>query len=156
MPHHEQRRTGLVLAGTAFGILSLGLTGCTGTGRPATTVAPPPTTTTTAPSTLSAPQTRQPHIMEFTATGTAKVSSAKYVIDGQATTVPVTTLPWNQTVNIPADGAKHNYELDIDYGGGNIEMLAIVDGQTQDSSSGSASGSGNTGNTAQLSGDFVG
>ncbi|HEV3361434.1 MAG TPA: hypothetical protein VG247_31855 [Pseudonocardiaceae bacterium] len=156
MLHRTDQRAGLMLAGTALGVLLLA--GCgggvlPGGTSPTTVPTTAKTTTTTAPSTLSAPQTRQPHIMEFTATGSAKISSISYVIDGQTTTVPPTTLPWHQTVNIPADGANHNYEVDVNYGYGDIDILAILDGQTQDSSTGSASGSGST---AQLQGSFVG
>lgn len=143
-----------MVAGTALGVLLLA--GCGGgvlPGSPSPTAVATTAKTTTAPSTLSAPQTRQPHIMEFTATGSAKISSISYVIDGRTTTVPPTALPWHQTVNIPADGANHNYEVDVNYGYGDIDILAIVDGQTQDSSTGSTSGSGST---AQLQGSFVG
>jgi hypothetical protein len=150
MLHRTDQRAGLLVAGTALGVLLLA--GCGGGVLPGGT-SPTTTAKTATPSTLSAPQTRQPHIMEFTATGSAKISSISYVIDGQTTTVPATTLPWHQSVNIPADGANHNYEVDVDYGYGDIDILAIVDGQTQDSSTGSASGSGST---AQLQGSFVG
>lgn len=150
MPHRELHRAGIVLAAGVLGIASLA--GC-GSANPSS---PPPTkatTTTTAPSTLSAPQTRQPHIMQFSATGNAKITAIRYTIDGQNTTLAATPLPWHQSLTIPADGAHHNYEVDLDYRDGSVVIDADLDGQTVGSSNGSTSGGSGT---AQLDGGFPG
>ena len=153
MPHREYRRAAIVLTGAALGTVSLA--GCGQAPQPAAPTTPPPATTTTtaATSTLSAPQTRQPHIMDFSATGSAKITSINYTIDGQTTALPATPLPWHQSVNIPADGARHNYEVDLHYRDGSVVIDANVDGQNVGSSNGSTSGGSGD---AQLSGDFVG
>ncbi|HEY4452974.1 MAG TPA: hypothetical protein VGN81_01580 [Pseudonocardiaceae bacterium] len=152
MSHRELHRAAIVLVAGAFGIASLA--GCGHADQPAN---PPATTaaatTTTAPSTLSAPQTRQPHIMQFSATGSAKITAIRYTIDGQNTTLAATPLPWNQSLNIPADGAHHNYEVDLDYRDGSVVIDAVLDGQTVGSSNGSTSGGSGT---AQLDGSFLG
>ena len=152
MPHRAPLRAAIVLAGAAFATASL--VGCGNAVQPATpstsTSAKP---TTTAPSTLSAPKTKQPHIMDFTASGTATITSISYTVDGQTAKLAATPLPWHQSLNIPADGAKHNYEVDLYYRDGNVALNADVDGQNVGATNGSTSGGSGD---AQLSGDFLG
>lgn len=147
------RPTGAVATGVV-GVFLL-LSACS--SKPGTPT-PAPTTHATVPagttpvSTTSAPPERQPHILVFTATGTATLDSVTYVVDGHTVTDRSAKLPWRVSLNLPADGAMHNYDVSVLSHHGSVNILAILDGSVTSSSTGSSSGSG----TAQLNGSLAG
>lgn len=147
------RRGTALVTGTAMAAVLLA--GC------ATAVSPSaPLTTPSASSTAASPTTteavvtptRQPHILVFTATGDAAVDSVTYVVDGHSTTDTSVRLPWRVSLDLPADGAMHNYSATIKTRAGDVHILCILDGKVQTRSDGGGTGTG----TAQLSGGFAG
>jgi hypothetical protein len=147
-PHHIGRTAPRVLGLAAGSLLLLTGTAC------ATTAGTPTGQPVPAHPTLSAPvaRARQPHILVFTATGTAALDSVTYVVDGRSVTAPGAALPWRVSVDVPADGAMHNYSVTVLSHHGSVDILAILDGTVTGSSAGSSSGTG----TVQLSGSLAG
>jgi hypothetical protein len=148
---HAMFRRGAALVTGAVLAVSL-LAACARAAPPATLV---PTTTQPASTTVPTPSvvaTRQPHLLVFTATGDAGVDSVTYIVDGHTVTDRSVHLPWRVTLDLPADGALHNYSVTIRTRSGDVRILAILDGKVQSQSDGGGTGTG----TAQLSGDLAG
>ncbi|MEJ3747666.1 hypothetical protein WEI85_30790 [Actinomycetes bacterium KLBMP 9797] len=95
---------------------------------------------------------RQPHILVLTATGTGTVDTFTYVIDGQETKGRAVRLPWRQSVDIPADGRRHEYRLTVRFRTGTVDLVAIFNGQEVARSRGSTSGKGD----ASVGGNVLG
>lgn len=124
----------------------------TAVSPPAPVPATHPPATTNAAGSPTVAVTRQPHLLVFTATGDAAVDSVTYVVDGHSTSDSSVALPWRVTLDLPADGAMHNYAVTMHTRHGDVRILAILDGAVQSSSTGGGTGTG----TAQLSGDIAG
>jgi len=134
----------LVLLGTA----------CAGTSDEPTT-ADPPSVASPSPSASVAPSTpaaRQPHILVVSATGTARVTSLTYVLDGKSTKVSAVKLPWRISIDVPSDGVRHAWSVTLAHGKGNVEVRAIFDGKVVGTTRGSTSGTG----TASTGGSVLG
>ncbi|MGQ0840555.1 hypothetical protein [Actinokineospora sp.] len=107
--------------------------------------------TTAAPTTTSSvPPAREPRILVFTATGTAKVDSITYVLDGQTYEEQAVTLPWRKSLTVPVDGGRHEWSLTMKHRAGTVEILSILDGKVLTTGYGSGTGTG----TASLGGGF--
>jgi hypothetical protein len=150
----SNRATGAVAIGVA-GVFLL-LSACSSKSeepQPGTPTTHATVPVSTAPvSTTSTPPQRQPHILVFTATGTATLDSVTYVVDGHTVTNRSAKLPWRVSLSLPADGAMHNYDVSVLSHHGSVNILAILDGSVTGNSSGSSSGTG----TAQLNGSIAG
>ncbi|MBE1491442.1 hypothetical protein [Plantactinospora soyae] len=134
-------------------LLTALVAGCDNGPAPSTG-SPTPTVTTAGPvvdATSTAPA-RQPHTLVLTATGDARIDSFTYVLDGQATEGRSVRLPWRQSVDVPADGRRHEWSLLVKYRQGDVSLVGIFNGQVLTTSRGSSSGSG----TANISGSVLG
>jgi len=127
------------------------LAGCGGEPAPtaSATVAPSP-----SPPPSSSVALREPHTLVFSATGTARVTSVTYELDGHKSTQRSVSLPWRKVVEVPADGKRHDWHLTMKHGGGRVELVAIFDGAVAGQTRGQLSGGG-TG-TAAVGGDLRG
>ncbi len=106
-----------------------------------------------SPSALpSTPEARQPHILVFTATGTARITSVTYKLDDKSTKLGARKLPLRLSVDVPSDGLRHEWSLTITHGKGNVELRAIFNGNVVGTSRGSTSGTG----TASAGGSVLG
>lgn len=138
----------------AAGILvsTAALAGCGGNSE--SPQAAPPATVTATP-TVDAATTapaRQPHKLVLTATGKASIQSFTYTLDGVATDGGPARLPWRVSIDVPADGKRHEWSLTITYQKGNIDMMAMLNGRVLTTSQGSSSGNG----TGAVSGSVLG
>ncbi|WP_173068430.1 hypothetical protein [Phytohabitans houttuyneae] len=120
--------------------------------EPAATVTAPPASATSAAPVPSTPASQQPHILVFTATGTAALTSVTYELDGKSTAVTDRKLPLRLSVDVPSDGLRHEWKLTIKHGKGNVELRAIFNGKVVGTSRGSTSGTG----TASAGGSVLG
>jgi hypothetical protein len=106
-----------------------------------------------SPSALpSTPEARQPHILVFTATGTARITSITYKLDDKSTKLGARKLPLRLSVDVPSDGLRHEWSLTITHGKGDVELRAIFNGNVVGTSRGSTSGTG----TASAGGSVLG
>jgi hypothetical protein len=120
------------------------MTGCAGDsdapqaggGEPTPTPAP----ATTAVDAASATPARQPHSLVLTAEGTGAIDSFTYVLDGKTTRGRKARMPWRQSLDIPADGKRHEWSLTVDFRNGGVDLVAFFNGQEFTRSSGSTSG----------------
>jgi hypothetical protein len=124
--------------------------GCDGTSAPRdgspTSTGPPSTAhAATAPA-------RQPHTLVLAATGTAKINTLSYVIDGRTAQVKSVTLPWRKPVDVPADGRRHEWSLSVQHGSGHVDLVAIFDGTVVARGTGSTTGTG----SANVGGSVLG
>ncbi|WP_432856223.1 hypothetical protein ACQPXB_24175 [Amycolatopsis sp. CA-161197] len=118
----------------AAAALLAALTACGSDPAPA---AAPPATSAPAPSTSVAPPSssvpdREPHTLVLNATGEGKLTQIKYTLDGETKQTGAVTLPWRQSLTVPADGKPHQWTLEISYAGGTkgtVDMFSIVDGK---------------------------
>jgi hypothetical protein len=118
---------------------------------PATGSAPP----ASAPLTTTAVPDREPHTLVLNATGGAKVTSIKYTLDGRVVQQGAVTLPWRESLTVPADGRPHSWTLEVEFTGtGRVELVAIVDGKV--AAQGGSAGSGNTTGSAGVGGTVNG
>lgn len=142
----------LVTAAAALVVLAAGCGG--NADEPPATAAAPSTTApaTSAPPSPSAPATRQPHILVFTATGTARLTSVTYELDGKPTKLGAQKLPLRLSVDVPSDGLRHEWSLTVEHGKGNVELRAIFNGKVVGTSRGSTTGTG----TASAGGSVLG
>ncbi|MFC0533692.1 hypothetical protein [Phytohabitans kaempferiae] len=118
---------------------------------PATSGAAPAASPSPSLPAASTPAARRPHILVFTVTGTAPVTSLTYVLDGKSTKVGAVKLPWRLPVDVPADGLTHEWSLTVDHGKGSVEALAIFNGAVTARTQGQTSGTGtaSTGGSVQ-------
>ena len=124
----EQRRKLLV---GALGLLIM-VTGC-GPGQENT----PPRTESDQQSSTTTPER---HSLVLTANGSAQVTSLTYTLDGRVVGSGPASLPWKETISIPEDGRKHSWALEVEYGSGDVTLLATVDDQLLTQSSGAGGG----------------
>jgi hypothetical protein len=89
----------------------------------------------------------QPHVLLLTAEGTAEIKSLKFTLDGRVVRDGAATLPWSESLSLPADGQEHTWALQAEHGDGDLELAATVDGQLLTQGSGSGSG-GTTGHVS--------
>jgi len=113
---------------------------------------PSPSTATSAATPAQTPAARQPHILVFTATGTAPITTLTYELDGKSTKVGARKLPWRQQVDVPADGVRHEWKVTMTHGSGRVEVRAIFNGTVVGTTQGRTSGTG----TASASGSVLG
>lgn len=116
---------------------------------------PPPTTppaTTAAVDAATTEPARQPHKLVLTATGKASIQSFTYTLDGKATEGGAAKLPWRVSVDVPADGKRHEWSLTVTYRKGNIDLMGMFNGKVQTTSRGASSGEG----TGGISGSVLG
>jgi hypothetical protein len=122
----------------ALGLLLIALAGCGPSQE-------------TTPSSTATPE-QETHSLVLTATGTAQVTSLTYTLDGRVVRTGPATLPWEETVAIPADGRKRKWALEAEFGPGDVTLVATVDGQLFSQSSGG--GDGPNGNVS-IDGDLT-
>ncbi|MET7997147.1 hypothetical protein ABZU76_40345 [Amycolatopsis sp. NPDC005232] len=126
---------------------------------PAASASAPASSSSVAPPSTSVPD-REPHTLVLNATGEGKLTQIKYTLDGETKQTGAVTLPWRQSLTVPADGKPHQWTLEISYAGGTkgtVDMFSIVDGKesihTGAGSAGSPgshiSGSASVGGTVQ-------
>jgi hypothetical protein len=125
-----------------LGLLLIALAGC---GPSQETTPPGQRSSTTTPE-------QEAHSLVLTATGTAQVTSLTYTLDGRVVRTGPATLPWEETVDIPADGRKRTWALEAEFGPGDVTLVATVDGQLLSQSSGG--GDGPNGNVS-IDGDLT-
>ena len=122
-----------------------------GTPTPA---GPASTTASTAPaaeiSASSGPPAREPHILVFTAEGTATVDSLTYVVDGETVRERSVSLPWRKSLTVPADGRVREWQLTARIRAGDVRLVAYLDGRVSTQSGAGGTGSG----TASLAGSI--
>jgi hypothetical protein len=124
----------------ALGLLLIALAGCG------------PSQETTPPGQQSTTPEQEAHSLVLTATGTAQVTLLTYTLDGRVVRTGPATLPWEETVAIPADGRKRTWALEAEFGPGDVTLVATVDGQLLSQSSGG--GDGPNGNVS-IDGDLT-
>lgn len=90
----------------------------------------------------STPAARQPHILVVTATGTARVTSLTYALDGKPTKVNTVKLPWRMSIDVPSDGLRHTWSVELTHGKGDVDVRAIFNGKVVGTARGSTSGTG--------------
>jgi hypothetical protein len=142
---------------TAFLIATLA--GCAGDAAPSADPAPSggatPGATASATATVAPSPTvalREPHSLVFSATGTAAVTSVTFELDDHKATRRSVSLPWRETVDVPADGKLHRWSLTMKHRSGRVELVAIFDGAVTGQTRGRTSGTG----TASVGGSVRG
>ncbi|WP_158553909.1 hypothetical protein [Micromonospora deserti] len=110
------------------------------------------TSSSAASEAASTAPARQPHRLVLTATGTARVDTLSFVLDGQATDGRSVRLPWRRSVDVPADGKPHEWSLTVTYRKGDVDLVAIFNDRVVARGSGSSSGTG----TANVGGSVRG
>lgn len=133
-------------------LLTVLVAGCGGGGVDREPPAP-----VSAPASAPAPVTtsvavQAPHNLVFSAEGDAEVVSIVYELDGESSTEESVSLPWRKTVEVPADGRQHRWNLTLTHRGGYAELIAIFDGAVTGRTEGSGSGTG----TLEVSGTVRG
>lgn len=120
----------------------------------ASTSSDPAAATSTAPATESSASSgepvREPHILVFTAEGTATVDSLDYVVDGETVRERSVSLPWRKSLTFPADGRVREWQLTARIRGGDVKLVAYLDGRVSTQSRAGGTGSG----TASLAGSI--
>ena len=145
-----------VRAGLAIGCVFLlaALAGCAqkpGAGPKTDISAPPSTPAGSAP----AVPDRQPHTLVLEATGGGNVTGITYTLDGKEVQRGAVTLPWRESITIPADGQPHSYGLVVEFrGGGKVDLIAIFNGQVV--ARGASVGTGNAQGSASVGGTVNG
>jgi hypothetical protein len=123
----------------------------TGTPTPA---GPASTAASTAPapgiSASSGLPARDPHTLVFTAEGTATVDSLTYVVDGETVRERSVSLPWRKSLTVPADGRVREWRLTARIRGGDVALVAYLDGRVSTRSMAGGTGTG----TASLAGSI--
>ncbi|GLI00776.1 hypothetical protein [Phytohabitans aurantiacus] len=132
-------------------VLTAALAGCGGSPEASSPSPTPPATTAVVDAATTEPA-RQPHTLVLTATGKATIVSFTYTLDGKATEGGSAKLPWRVSVDVPADGKRHEWSLRITYRKGNVDLMAMFNGKVQTSSRGASSGEG----TGGISGSVLG
>jgi hypothetical protein len=131
-----------ILAAASTSLL-IALAGCGSNPQPAPENPAPSPQPVGVPVTTMAVPDREPHTLVLNATGTAKVTSIKYTLDGRVVQQGSVTLPWRESISVPADGLAHSWTLDVEFtGNGSVELSAIFNGQMV--AQGGSAGSGNT------------
>jgi hypothetical protein len=131
--------------------------GCGETADEPPAAADSPSVAAPSPSASAAPSTpaaRQPHSLVVTATGTARVTSLTYELDGESTKVGAVKLPWRLSIDVPSDGLRHAWSVKLTHGKGNVEVRAIFDGKVVGTAIGSTTSDTGTG-TASTSGTVL-
>jgi hypothetical protein len=143
MAHARSMTVGIVVLGV--------LAGC---GEPsATSPAPGDSSSAAATSTTpAASAASESDVLLLTATGTATVDTLTYVVDDQTVEERSVPLPWSKSLSIPSDGDRHVWKLTVQHRGGNLEVVATVNGSLVTKSGGGGTGTG----TASLSGSIDG
>lgn len=143
----------------ACGLLLVALAGCgenpeTGSNSGAASASPTPSN---VPSSSAAVPDRQPHTLVLSATGSSRVTSMKYTLDGRVVQRGAVKLPWRESVTVPADGRPHSWSLEVEYRGkGGVKLVAIFDGRVVAQSAGGGSGSGSFSGGASVNGTVNG
>jgi hypothetical protein len=141
-----------------LGLLLVALAGCAenpGTGSN-TEVSSPAPAPSAAPATSAVVPDREPHTLVLNATGSGNITSIKYTLDGREVQRGAGTLPWRESVTVPADGQPHSYSLEVEFKGtGKVELVAIFDGKVVATGGSSGSG-GNTTGVAAVGGTVNG
>lgn len=130
-------------------VLTAALAGCA--DRPKPPPAAPPATTTIVDAATTEPA-RQPHKLVLTATGKASIQSFTYTLDGKATKGGAARLPWRVSVDVPADGKRHEWSVTITYRKGNVDLMATFNGKVLTTAKGNSTGEG----TGGISGSVLG
>lgn len=139
------------------GVVLVTLTGCGQGAATGSETAPPSVSPTpaTAPSSAAVPD-REPHTLVLNATGSGRVTSMKYTLDGRLVRRGAVKLPWRESVAVPADGRPHSWTLEVEFrGSGRVNLVAIFDGQVV-AQGGSAGSGGNTRGGASVNGTVNG
>ncbi|MEH1124360.1 hypothetical protein [Micromonospora sp. CPCC 206061] len=132
-------------------VLTAVLAGCADSPQASSPPRTPPATTAAVDAATTEPA-RQPHKLVLTATGKATIQSFTYTLDGKATEGGAAKLPWRVSVDVPADGKRHEWSLKITYRKGNIDLMGMFNGKVQTTSRGMSSGEG----TGGISGSVLG
>ncbi|MBB4679905.1 hypothetical protein [Crossiella cryophila] len=105
---------------------------------------------TTVPT--SASPVAKPHVLELEVTGSAVIATLTFTLDGQVSEEQQVKLPWRKTVEVPAGGGKHEWQLSLRHSGGTMAATGTVNGKLVTQTAGR--GSPGSTNTANLSGTF--
>jgi hypothetical protein len=134
------RRIAAFVATLTVGVIVM--TGCGGDSEAPEAGAgePTPAPATTAVDAASPTPARQPHSLVLTAEGKATIDSFTYVLDGKTTRGRSARLPWRQSLDIPADGKRHEWSLTVNFRNGGVDLIAFFNGQEFTRSSGFTSG----------------
>lgn len=155
MPKLTMARAGRALG---CGLLLVALAGCgpdPETGSRAGAASTPPTPTS-APATSASVPDREPHTLVLTATGRTTITSMTYTLDGRVVRRGAVTLPWRESVTVPADGRPHSWALKVEFrGSGQVNLVAMFNGQVV-ARGGSAGSGGNTRGSASVGGTVNG
>ncbi|NUS71828.1 MAG: hypothetical protein HOQ05_00315 [Corynebacteriales bacterium] len=84
----------------------------------------------------------EPHALVLTATGDAPINSLNYTFDGKTVQDTSAVLPWEVSVDVPADDKRHEWELIVQHGSGNVQLVATLDGNFLTQSQGGGTGDG--------------
>jgi hypothetical protein len=114
--------------------------------------AAPPATAASPSASPSPTPARDPHTLVLTATGDASVKSFTYVLDDETTKVDAVKLPWRISVDVPADGLRHQWRVAVTHGSGTLEVRAIFNGNVVGTARGGGTGTG----TVSTSGSVLG
>ena len=113
-----------------------------------------------APSSTAAAPNRQPHTLVLNAAGSGSLKQVTYTLDGVTKESGQVTMPWRQSLTVPADGKPHQWTLEITYSGasGQVDMYSVLDGKesVHIASGGASSGSGNVTGSASVGGTVRG
>lgn len=137
---------------------ALPLTAAGGCGGAAPSAGTPTPTGPASPATGTGPATEisasaslpvtEPHILVFTAEGSATVDSLTYVVDGETVRERSVSLPWRKSLTVPADGRVREWQLTAKFRAGDVTLVAYLDGRISTQSRAGGTGSG----TASLAG----
>ncbi|MFD9737157.1 hypothetical protein [Umezawaea sp. NPDC059074] len=109
-------------------------------------VAPP------APPPSSPSRDARVHVLEVEVTGTAVLTTLEFTLDGKVAKEKGVVLPWNKKVEVPYGGGRHEWQVRMEYDGGDMAAVATTDGKLVTQTAGS--GSPGSANSANLSGSF--
>ncbi|SEQ28598.1 hypothetical protein [Lentzea albida] len=123
-------------------LVTAAMSGCT-TPEPGA-----PGAATTATSATSAVNT-----IVLDVTGTATITSLTLVVDGATTEEKAVTLPWSKTLEFPVDSGRHEWKLQLKYGGGDVLAKSTANGKPLTQTAGS--GSPGSDSSSELSGSIA-
>ncbi|MGI5213490.1 hypothetical protein [Plantactinospora sp. CA-290183] len=138
-------------------LLAALLAGCAGNGAgapeagdgsapTASSSVTPPGTPSPSAGTPSAPSF-EPNILLFSATGTARLQSVTYEVQGRTVRETSAKLPWRKTIELPS-GTPQEWSLVIKHRSGGLKVVVSVNGRVVTQGGGGGTGTG----TASFSG----
>ncbi|WP_330274377.1 hypothetical protein OG205_01410 [Lentzea sp. NBC_00516] len=93
-----------------------------------------------------------PNVIVLEVTGTATISSLTLIVDGTSSEETSVALPWNRTLEFPAESGGHEWKLVLRHSGGSVLATCTANGELLTQTAGSSSPGSDS--SAQVSGSI--